>query len=64
MGFDTDHRLEVVAEQWRGGAVVIPETTKRMATRTARSAAAGNAFGKPLRASHDEPDVRRLQIPG
>jgi hypothetical protein len=64
MCFDTDHRLEVVAEQWRGGAAVNPETTKRMRTRAARSAAAGDAFGRPLRASHGEPDVGRLQIVG
>ncbi|MGQ4619437.1 hypothetical protein [Nocardia sp. R7R-8] len=64
MCVDTGHRLEVVAEQWRGGAAVIPETTKRMNTLAAPSSAAGDAFGRPLRARHGEPDDSRLQVLG
>lgn len=63
MCFDNDHRLEVVAEQWRGGAAVIPET-KRTQAETACSSVAGDAFGKPMRASHGEPDDSRLQALG
>lgn len=64
MCFDTGHRLEVAAEQWRGGAAVIPETTKRMNAIAACSSAAGDALGRPLRARHDEPVGSRLQILG
>ncbi|MCC3332499.1 hypothetical protein [Nocardia abscessus] len=64
MCFDNDHRLEVVAEQWRGGAAVIPETTKRTHAETACSSVAGNAFGRPMRAPHGEPDDSRLQAVG
>ncbi|MFI5536195.1 hypothetical protein ACIA5H_07355 [Nocardia sp. NPDC051900] len=64
MCFDTGHHLEVAAEQWRGGAAVIPETTKRMSTLAARSSAAGDAIGRPLRARRGEPVDSRPQILG
>ncbi len=64
MCFDTGHRLEAAAEQWRGGAAVIPEQTKRMNTPAARSSATDDAFGSPLRARHGEPVDSRLQTLG
>ncbi|WP_043724742.1 hypothetical protein [Nocardia asiatica] len=64
MCFDTDHRIEVVTGQWRGGAAVIPETTKRTQAETARSSIAGCVSGRPMRAPYGEPDVSRLQADG
>ncbi|UAK31646.1 hypothetical protein K8O92_28445 [Nocardia asteroides] len=64
MCFDNDHRLQVVAEQWRGGAAVIPDTTKRMDAETARPSAVGYAFGEPMRAPHGTPGDSRLQALG
>ncbi|WP_269821989.1 hypothetical protein [Nocardia gipuzkoensis] len=42
---------------------MIPET-KRTQAETACSSVAGDAFGKPMRASHGEPDDSRLQALG
>ncbi|WP_406275151.1 hypothetical protein OH799_02555 [Nocardia sp. NBC_00881] len=51
----------LVAEQWRGGAAVIPEKTNRVDPDTMqRLSTAGDAFGTQLCVVHGEPDDSRL----